>query len=263
MRAGTIFTRLRQGLLIYVLLMVALGAWLSRSQSTDWKETLWVAVYPINGDDSDVSGRYIDNLTPTSFQDIAAFMSRETVRYGIALEQPVRIELFDELTASPPDPPVNGNIFSVMWWSLRLRYWAWGIERSQNRPRADIQLFVRYHDPSLHPVLHHSAGLEKGLIGVVNVFARDDMAGSNHVVMSHELLHTLGATDKYNPARNQPVYPSGFADPERVPLYPQNLAELMGGRIPVTETSAEMPEHLDQVVVGPDTAREIGWYSEQ
>jgi hypothetical protein len=46
-------------------------------------------------------------------------------------------------------------------------------------------------------------------------------------------------------------------------LYPQSFAELMAGRIPVSADEAEIPESLRQVVVGPQTAAEIGWSSKR
>jgi hypothetical protein len=73
------------------------------------------------------------------------------------------------------------------------------------------------------------------------------------------LLHTLGATDKYDLRTNQPTQPDGFAEPDRQPLYPQEFAELMGGRISVSSTEATTPESLEQVMVGAKTASEIGW----
>jgi hypothetical protein len=56
-----------------------------------------------------------------------------------------------------------------------------------------------------------------------------------------------------------PVYPDGFAEPDKDPLLPQDYAEIMGGRIPLSEGEAEIPESLDQVLVGAVTAREINW----
>lgn len=79
------------------------------------------------------------------------------------------------------------------------------------------------------------------------------------MVLAHELLHTLGATDKYAPSTNAPLYPDGYAAPEARPLLPQTKAELMAGRIPVEEQRAEIPESLSQVVIGMATSREIGW----
>jgi hypothetical protein len=97
------------------------------------------------------------------------------------------------------------------------------------------------------------------LIGVVNAFARPDMDGSNNVIIAHELMHALGATDRYQPGTNRPLYPDGFADPDAVPLYPQSRAEIMAGRIPVSETAAEIPIGMREVMIGTKTAREINW----
>ena len=120
-------------------------------------------------------------------------------------------------------------------------------------------MYLVYHDPAQRPRLPHSAGLRDGLLGVVNVFASSAMSGANNVVIAHEFLHTLGATDKYDPANNQPRFPDGYADPEREPLHPQALAEIMAGRIPVSESAAGQPRSLNQVLIGPLTAREINW----
>jgi hypothetical protein len=69
----------------------------------------------------------------------------------------------------------------------------------------------------------------------------------------------LGASDKYDPTTRQPVFPDGFADPEQAPRYPQQLAEIMAGRIPQTENDAMMPPSLDFTLIGEKTAREIKW----
>jgi hypothetical protein len=107
--------------------------------------------------------------------------------------------------------------------------------------------------------LPHSIGLQKGLFGIVNAFASREMEGSNDTVIAHELLHTLGAIDKYALNTNQPLHPIGFAEPDRTPLYPQTHAKLMGGRIPLSPSDSSIPVSLRQVVVGPLTASEIGW----
>jgi hypothetical protein len=85
------------------------------------------------------------------------------------------------------------------------------------------------------------------------------MNGSNNVVLANEMLHTLGATDKYDPGTDQPLVPSGLGDPEQRPLYPQENAEIMAGRRAVSPQQAEMPATLATVVVGPATAAEIRW----
>ncbi len=102
-------------------------------------------------------------------------------------------------------------------------------------------------------------GLTKGLIGVVYAFAVPGMDGENDVVIAHELLHTVGATDKYRASDDAPRFPDGYGDPQQSPLYPQVNAEIMAGRRMLTATRWEQPSSLDEVVVGAATAAEIRW----
>jgi hypothetical protein len=105
----------------------------------------------------------------------------------------------------------------------------------------------------------HSLGLTKGLIGVVYAFAAPEMNGENDVVLAHELLHTLGATDKYDLSNDAPIFPDGYGDPRQVPLFPQRTAELMAGRRILGPNRWEQVSDLGQVVLGPATAAEIRW----
>jgi len=250
--------KVRIGMLLYLLAMVAFGTWLTRARTTDWTESLWVTVYPINGDGSEVATAYIDTLRGTDFDDIEAFFVDEAEYYDVALEMPVRLALGDEMADHPPDPPVSSQLFDVMAWSLRLRFWTAFADRSSPAP-ADVEIFLKYYDPDGSAQLPDSLGLQKGMIGIVNAFADADYAGSNNVIIAHELLHTLGATDKYNPQSNDPLYPDGYADPEAEPLYPQRAAEIMGGRIPVSKFESVVPRSLRWVVIGTLTAVEIGF----
>ncbi|MCB1739413.1 MAG: hypothetical protein KDK91_03525, partial [Gammaproteobacteria bacterium] len=245
--------------LLYVLLIVAVVQWLGHARATSWDETLWVVIHPINGDGSERSAAWIHSLSVSQFEPIARFMSEQGHGYGLAIDQPMQIVLGSEVTEQPPAPPTSGNPFAVMLWSLKLRYWTWRVDRGEQPPPADIEVYVRYFDPEQHGVLGHSLGLRKGRIGVVNAFASADHRGSNQVVIAHEMLHTLGASDKYDPRSNQPLFPSGYADPGAQPTFPQALAELMGGRIPLSPYESVMPRSLAQVVIGQDTAREIRW----
>lgn len=253
------FRKLRIAILLLILVFVAMGAWFDRARSTDWNGTLWVAVYPIKADSSGAVDAYVGSLSGETFQSIEQFMTREAARYGISLERPVRMELYDRVNRLPPELKPGANVLSRIVWSLRMRYWAWRASSGQSRPQPDIRLFVLYHDPAISSSLPHSLGLQKGLLGVVHAFASDSMTGSNNIVIAHELLHTLGATDKYDLSNGQPKFPDGIADPERSPLYPQDRAEIMAGQRMVGEQQWDMPESLRDVVVGPKTAGEIQW----
>jgi hypothetical protein len=250
---------LRISFLLLVLIIVAGTAWLDRKGSTTWREPLWVGVYPINGDGSRAAQQYVSTLTPQTFSDIETFFQREAPRYGIALLQPVHIELYPESHESPPALPPNPSVLSAVVWSLKMRLFARHAADVPGRAPPRVRLFVLFHDPALLPSLPDSHGLEKGLIGIIHAFAARSMAGSNNVVIAHELLHTLGATDKYAPGTGAPVFPDGFGDPAQQPRYPQSRAELMAGRRAVSETEAETPVSLAEVVIGPATAREIRW----
>lgn len=255
--SGGMIKNIRVLILLYVLLMVAVAGWLAKARSTDWDKPLNVVVYAINGDGSSASQAYISNIENSDFDNIDNFFEREAKRYQLPLNKPVDFSFAGELKVKPPLPPRKGSTLSVMLWSLKLRYWAW---QNDNYPYPeDVQIFALYFDPDQTSTVAHSLGLQKGLIGVVNVFSSKDMKKENHVIIAHELLHTVGATDKYNPNTNQPLYPDGYANPQQSPLLPQTKAEIMAGRIAITETKAEQPRGLKQALVGEATAIEINW----
>lgn len=258
-KRGGFFRTLRISVLLIVLLGVAGDAWLTRVRTTNWSEPLWVSVYPINADGSAATERYIAALDNDSFAAVETFLAREAERYAVAQPSPMQLRLAPEVRELPPVPPPNGQRLAVMGWSLKMRYWAWRIKREYGGPPSNIQVFVQYHDPERTERVAHSLGLEKGLIGVVNAFASARMTAQNNVVIAHELLHTVGASDKYDPASGRPLYPQGYADPDLEPLHPQTHAEIMGGRIPVSEREAEIPMSLHKTLIGPETAAEINW----
>lgn len=258
MSSGRFFRQVRILLLLLVLLVVGVGSWLTQMRATSWEQPLWVVIYPINGDGNATVEKHIAGLRPEDFQSIESFFSREARRYGVSVPEPVTIRLAPVVQERPPATPARGSTLAIMAWSLKLRYWAYRRDHYPG-PTPDIRVFVVYHDPELHSRLDHSVGLQKGQISVVNAFAHRREEARNHVIIAHELLHTLGATDKYDPGNNRPLFPVGYADPELVPLHPQQRAELMGGRVPLSMGEARIPHDFREVVIGPDTAREIRW----
>jgi hypothetical protein len=259
MASGNYFRVLRQLTLFTLLIIVLIGTTLSRARSTSWEEPLWVAVYPIIGDDSAATRKYIDQLKTSHFVDIERFMEAETSRYGVDIDRPVRVDLGAVVDGVPPPPPATNNPLRIAYWSIKLRLWARRATEEQSGPPPNIRLFLVYHDPAQQTSVPHSLGLQEGYIGVVHIFADRRMQGLNNVVIAHEMLHTLGATDKYIPGNNLPIHPIGFAEPEKMPLYPQQRAEIMGGRIPLSRSKAVMPESLQDVIAGTQTAAEIRW----
>jgi len=252
------FKALRIFLLLMILIGVALGAWRTKIHSVEWVYTLPVNIYLVNGDDSAIAGEYLRTLTLEDFKPIEKFMRSEAERYGRSAKASIEIRMGGAITTRPPTPPGSGSMLDAMAWSLKMRWWVYR-NTDTTGPGPQVKMFLLYFDPALSRKLGHSTGLQKGLIGRVNTFASRDMAKQNNVVITHEFLHTLGASDKYDLSSNQPTFPDGYANPEQVPLLPQKLAEIMAGRIPMTVNEAEMPPSLDDAIIGRKTAQEINW----
>lgn len=245
-------------LLLIVLLAVAQSAWKARALTHDWGETLRVGVYPINGDGSAAADAYIGALRRPAFEPLEGYMRAQARRYDLALRDPIELYLAPRVAARPPAPPLAGSGLEIAWWSLRMRWWAWRHDGFDG-PRPHVRAFVLYHAPVSGRAVAHSIGLRAGMIVVANAFADADNEGGNNVVIAHELLHTFGATDKYDRTGNLPRFPDGYAAPHAEPLHPQTQAEIMGGRIPLSRSEAEIPRNLQQTLIGAATAREINW----
>src|SRR5262249_23141891 len=144
--------------------------------------------------------------------------------------EPIHLVLYPQVRQLPPQLQSHPGMLDAMWWSLKLRWYAWRAVSFGGRAPPRIRIFVLYHDPAALETVPDSHGMQKGLLGVVHAFAQSSLAGTNSIVIAHELLHTLGATDKYDPSSLAPLFPAGFAEPERKPLYPQDKSEIMAGR---------------------------------
>jgi len=252
------FKMIRIFVLLLILAALALGTWRTKTRSVEWKHTLPVNVHVINGDGSDATAEYMRGLTLADFKPLEKFMQEEATRYGRSSSASIEIRLGGTIASLPPLPPSNGSALEVMLWSLQMRWWSYrNADVTGSAPQ--VKMFLIYFDPARTNKLAHSTGLQKGLIGRVNVFAAREMAYQNNVVIAHEFLHTLGATDKYDLASNQPVYPQGYALPDQTPLLPQRFAEIMAGRIPVSQNTAEIPASLSDTIIGEKTAQEINW----
>ncbi len=245
---------------ILVLLGIFAGAvgltWLEQTMVRAWRAPLDVTVIPINGDGSNEAAATIRALRASDFDDIGAFMQRETARYGVVQTRAMQVSLLPEIREKPPAPPRDGNVLKTVFWSLKLRWWVYR-QSGQWLPQiGTIKLFVLYHAPQDGVALEHSLGLQKGLIGVVHAFASAGQARQNNIVIAHELLHTLGATDKYD-AEGRPIYPQGYAEPDLPPGVPRRDAEIMAGRLLAPSGRAVMPPSLERCVIGAQTAYEI------
>ena len=243
---------------VVVVLTALMQLW-QEYQLSLWRRPLNVALYPINADGSPVVDAYLSSLRDQDFDVIAQFFSREAQKYQLPLRRPINFYLGPEIQEVPTAPPaVNGHWLDIVLWSLKFRWFSWQHQPPVGAP-VDIKLYLLYHDPAKHTHLFHSTALHKGRIGRVNLFADSHQHPVNTVIIAHELLHTLSASDKYDLNANLPLFPQGYAEPYVQPVYPQQLAEVMAGKLPMTPHRARMAKGLEETMIGRPTAREIGW----
>jgi hypothetical protein len=103
---------------------------------------------------------------------------------------------------------------------------------------------------------------EGGRIGVARIDLDSSVVDLALFVVTHEFFHTLGASDKYDPA-GRALIPDGLVEPKRVPLYPQRYAEVMTRNRVIAPGIERPPESLAELGVGTGTAGEIGWTSSE
>lgn len=253
------FRFLRIAILLTILVIVAGNQLLTDNRRANWDKPLWITVYPIVSDSNTATRRYVDSLTPASFENITTFIEQQAARYNLDMETPLIFQLGRPMSNMPPPLPKQSSGFGVALWSLKMRWWVWRNSDEDGLAPGDIKMFVVYQSGQNASSLERSVGIKNASYGVVNALASRNWGARNRIVLAHELLHILGASDKYNLANGQPIAPEGLGNPLQLPVYPQNRAEIMGGRISTSPTSWSRPATLKSCVIGDTTAREIGW----
>ena len=258
----TVFKLMRVVVLLSVFFVILVGSWMTEKRMASWERPILVTVYPIVGDAEAATRSYAASIDQDYFDEVNRFFERESTVYGSVTTPAFRFQIAPLSTERPPEIPGQFSPLKIAWWSLRMRWWAWLKNVGDDMVQADIQMFVLLHGMNGNKELGISVGMRKGRYGIVKAYARRDMNRRNRVVFTHEMLHVLGATDKYVLSTGEPIFPNGFADPDQRPLFPQSMAEIMGGRIPLNSYSSEMLASLSQSKIGRLTAEEIGFYSQ-
>ena len=251
------FATIRILLLLTCLVVVGYTSAHQRVYSRNWNQTLQAVVYPINGDGHLATESYIKSLDSDDFSIINRWGEREAERHDLPLPTPFNVTLGEQVNKLPPAYPDKPNWVKVLAWGLRFRLWAWR-HTPDDGGLTRVRMFVVYQTGDDHQPLQHSLGMQKGLMGLVFAYSENSQTAQNNIVIAHELLHTVGAADKYN-SYGGPLMTVGYANPTRTPLYPQRNAEIMAGRIPTSTYSSYMAESLRSVIVNSYTASEINW----
>lgn len=248
--------KIRISILSVALAYVCMGAYVDTHQN--WDKPVKIVMHPINMDGQAETQKYIDSLSEKDFDEIEAFVLKKSAQYR---SKPVEMDfvLAKQISNKPllPTEDVANSMWRTMLWSLQFRFFGvWNFKSSDFG--ADTVMYLNYHNPKgRKSELERSTALERGRMAVVNLYAEDTRL--NNPIVLHELLHTFGAEDQYDLFNGSPIFPLGYAEPNKKPLYPQVKAEVMGAYIPVNEVDFMMPNNLSDVVMSEHTAKTLGW----
>ncbi len=256
------FFRARVAFLLGVLAIVALWGWRdirSRRGRNSWERPLSVALVlvrrgPIASDAAAAFGSRVSELDTR--------MTEERRRYAPGAMHPFIFTFVGPVDVAEGPPSFSGDGWidaAKHTWAL----WRWtsGVDSAAHIEASsyDSRIYVVARPPaSVQRELIEGESEEGGRLGTVEVELDASMADFALFVAAHELFHTLGASDKYD-AAGATLVPSGLAEPDLNPLYPQRFAEIMARNRPVGPGDEEPPVSLDELAVGPSTAAEIGW----
>jgi hypothetical protein len=257
----SLFRLFRIVLLLSVLFVIVVGTWMTERRLAEWERPILVTVYPIAADGSAVSRQFVEEMDASYFDDINRFFAREARPYGFTVTPAFRFQVSEPLDELPPPIPGLFETVPIAIWSLKMRWWAWMRDWRDGLVSGDIQMFLLFQDAERDGEVNISVGMRKGRYGIVKAYADPELRNRNLIIFTHEMLHVLGATDKYVLSTREPVFPEGYADPRQNPLFPQTRAEIMGGRIPLSATRSTVPESLAQCRIGQVTAEEIGFFN--
>ena len=258
-RLGRGFFLVRLSVLLTVLVLIALwgyGDLRSRNARNRWDHTLSVAVVIVTT--APVEPASVRKLE-ARLGELEALLAREFWRYREG-PLPFRLVLHGVASAgAPPEPP------SSLLDLARHGYRQWSYLSSidaqvgLNGALYDSRIYVVARPPadtSIQFVEGYSQ--QGGRVGIVQVELNEEMVDLVLSVTAHELLHTLGAEDKYD-ALGHTLIPEGLAEPDKSPRFPQRYVEVMARNRPFSDTEELILDDLTELRVGPLTAREIGW----
>jgi len=246
--------------LLAVVVMWASSRQAARRVRTAWERPVTVAVLVLGEATPAAMARLRGAL-----DDLAHRLSSDRAAYapGAAGETFV-VELVGPLHPGrlpPIDPPGPGPVDRALhaldlWRAARAAHAAApGFD-----PGAwDVRVYLLAAAPEEDaPRFAEGIGELGGELGVVRARFDEQEATLAAAATFHEAFHCLGASDKYDPSGHA-VLPGGLAEPDLSPVFPQRLAELMVGEVPLGPARGRLPHSVAELGVGPVTAAEIGW----
>ena len=253
----------RARLVILIGLLFSTIVWAAETEHrkrvrTSWERPIRVGIVMLAGEGANVN---VDHWR-RGLGTLSSRLDAEMRRWRGAGKPPFQFELVGPFRwdgAFPLPPPsdhfADRALYMLgLWRVLRDIDGVAGVDQSN----WDVRLYVfGARVPGWYGSFAEGVGIQNGEVALVRVSAGGDISLPLQVI-GHELLHTVGASDKYDDGGHA-LEPEGLVEPERAPRYPQVHAEWMVGEVPVSPGAGISPSSLDDLSVGPVTAREIGW----
>ena len=270
------------GQVILVVILLVVAVWGFKAYQSDhhtfaWDRTVSVAVVALLDEDKSNDRfkekkfirRFLSESGPArrNLREVVAWMEEEFARhvgekrtlFDVSSRGPLKLE-----TPPPALPEPDASYWEGLQATRRFLGYFEDIKKRDelNLGQYDVTIFVYFYDfadENRRKVFSQfdSLASRRNRFGVVYAPVTQELLGYTCAVVAHELCHVLGATDKYDGGRS--VYPDGYADPNRSPLYPQKKAEIMALGRPVSETVERPVRDLRECVVGAKPAVEMNW----
>jgi hypothetical protein len=216
-------------------------------------------IYPI--------GKTTPSLSYNSAYKLKEFYEREAQKYGANFTLTIETKgPYDLLTEPPnedppdleveelhPGKPTPRNLGAPSGKTLQLFFDAEAQKQNIDFSKYDIINYVYF--TSGEGRFTSTIGSERKAF--THVFISYDAPRHTLQTMIHETGHVLGAGDLY--AGFICLYPDGFAEPDKQPLYPQTKACVMCGNIPLSEREALTQVPYEDIILCDKTAEEFGW----
>lgn len=271
------FRRFRQGTLVTLLVAVAIWAliqWRADHHVFAWERPINVLVVcvsdPSTDTNEDVLRGFLARFLSTgpalenNISGASKWFADEFQRHNGRPMAPLKLTARGPIKAlTPPPLPPDADAPFLDRWRMTSAFLGFfrELDRREKLVMAgyDATIFVYFYGEAeaRHYVGQHSIASRRDRLGVVFSAVGPRHFARCATVLAHELCHTLGASDKYDGEKS--AFPDGYAEPAKIPLYPQRKAEIMALGIPLSADTEDRVDSLLDCVVGNRTAQEMGW----
>ncbi len=248
------WARLRVGVLLVVL--AGVGAWAlsvrqRRLERTRWRRPLEVSVVLLG---ERAAPPEVTAAWQAQLPSLERWLDNEVSRHHCGEQAGVRLHLGGPLVVErlPAYLPDDDRWLTRAHHAFTLDRTLAALDARAGLPKAAVRLYVLLA-PTAAAATVEGAGEVGGDAGFVTATSDEDPSFAL-VAVAHELLHCLGATDKYDGAGHARA-PDGLVEPARG--YPQAYGEIMVGEVPLAPGRGRNPASLDEVRMGDATAAEI------